>query len=435
MAGRDGHLPDVYALTGGPVWTGETVMPGGTVLVRDGCIAACGPEAATGLDVPIIDVGGRLIVPGFVCGHHHFYSALATGCATRPATCFTEVLEHMWWLLDASMTLNDVRLSARWSLTQCARNGVTTVLDHHASYGAIAGSLEALADEVDAAGLSAVLCFETSNRNGCAAAEQSIAENLDFTPRERVKKLFGLHASFTLDDALLARIAEVAPPELGFHVHCAEDLVDVERSGGSVIERFARFGILRPATLLIHGVHLTADDRRQVAESGATIVHCVESNLHNGVGIMDIVAALSDGVTLAAGTDGMHSSMPRSYAAAYLAVRNRHGSPAVGFAETQRMYDTTQAMAGRYFNDLTGRLEPGTRADIVVTGYRPHTPVTDENVWAHMLYGVPAAPVYATIAGGQAVYVDGRVPWLDENALAVECNAAATALWARMGGR
>ena len=57
MAGLDGLLPDVYALTGGPVWTGVTVMPGGTVLVRDGCIAACGPEAATGLDVPVIDVG------------------------------------------------------------------------------------------------------------------------------------------------------------------------------------------------------------------------------------------------------------------------------------------------------------------------------------------------------------------------------------------
>jgi cytosine/adenosine deaminase-related metal-dependent hydrolase len=433
MARLDVPFPNSYALSGGPVWTGQSLIPHGTVVVRNGRIVDCAPGNVAPADVPVHDVGGRLVAPGFVCGHHHFYSALATGVTVAPSACFAEVLAHMWWLLDDCLTLDDVRLSARWSLAQCARYGVTTVLDHHASYGAITGSLDAIADEIERAGLSGVVCFETSNRHGAAAAEQAIQENLAFAPRSRVKRLFGLHASFTLDDELLAEIQRVTPHDMGYHVHCAEDMVDVEHSGGSVVARFERFGILRPSTLLIHGVHLTPDELTRVADSGAALIHCVESNLHNGVGVCDVVAALARGVNVCAGTDGMHSSMPRSYAAAYLAARNLHRSPAVGFGETRAIYNNTQHLAGRYFDDTPGRLEVGARADIAVLDYIPRTPVMTENVWAHMLYGASPCPAYMTIAGGRVVYADGAVQWLDEQELAAECRTAAGALWERMG--
>jgi cytosine/adenosine deaminase-related metal-dependent hydrolase len=69
------------------------------------------------------------------------------------------------------------------TLAACIRAGCTTVFDHHASPACIAGSLDAIAAEVAGAGLSAVLCYEASDRNGHDEAMAGVEENADFCGR------------------------------------------------------------------------------------------------------------------------------------------------------------------------------------------------------------------------------------------------------------
>src|SRR5512135_1727878 len=95
-------------------------------------------------DAESIDCSGKVILPGFICAHHHFYSTMARGMAIpgEPASNFVEILERLWWKLDQALCEEDITLSAQIPLIECIRNGTTTVIDHHASPGQREGSLD-----------------------------------------------------------------------------------------------------------------------------------------------------------------------------------------------------------------------------------------------------------------------------------------------------
>ncbi|NUM67527.1 amidohydrolase family protein [candidate division KSB1 bacterium] len=102
------------------------------------------PEAAR------LDAGGRLLMPGLINAHMHFYSTFARGLALpQQPRDFAEVLRLLWWKLDASLDDAAVYYSALLAATTAVRHGVTAVIDHHASPNAIAGSLDRIAEALE----------------------------------------------------------------------------------------------------------------------------------------------------------------------------------------------------------------------------------------------------------------------------------------------
>ncbi len=86
---------------------------------------------------------------------------------------FYQVLDGMWWNIDRHLDLEGTRTSAYATILECIRNGVTSIIDHHASYGEIEGSLFAIRDAAKELGIRAGLCYEVSERDGekkCDAA-------------------------------------------------------------------------------------------------------------------------------------------------------------------------------------------------------------------------------------------------------------------------
>src|SRR5688572_14387361 len=156
-----------------------------------------------------MDAGGQYVMPGNICAHTHFYGAFARGLAIPGSAPrdFPEILRKLWWPLDKSLTLEDVRLSALVCLVDAIKHGTTTLIDHHASPNAIDGSLDAIANAVDQAGLRAVLCYEVTDRDGPEKAKAGIDENVRFlraaVSRPNIGATFGLHASLTLSDETL----------------------------------------------------------------------------------------------------------------------------------------------------------------------------------------------------------------------------------------
>ncbi|MCK9463961.1 MAG: amidohydrolase family protein, partial [Proteobacteria bacterium] len=210
-------------------------------------------------------VPNGLVLPGLVNSHHHAYSALARGMPLRgDLSDFPHVLENLWWRLDRALDLEAVRLCGLVTAIECVRRGCTAIVDHHASPSCVGGSLDALAGAFGALSMTAALCFETSDRNGPAVFEESVAENLDFAARhrahERLRGLFGLHASFTLSHASLALLAKAVPDDLPLHAHVAEDRCDLAhaRAEGFTgpLDRLAKLGVLRRGSLLAHCVPL-----------------------------------------------------------------------------------------------------------------------------------------------------------------------------------
>jgi len=205
------------------------VLDSGSVEVRaDGSIGRVRSGRAPGAE--IVDAGGRLLMPALINCHSHLYSTLARGMtlAGAPPADFPAILKRLWWRLDRALNLEDVYYSALIGLIDSAKNGVGTVIDHHSSPNACAGSLDVIERAYRKVGLRGATCYETSDRDGKAAAAAAIAENVRFLERRRredtVGAAFGLHAAFTLSDGTLRACVEANQPlAAAFHIHVSED--------------------------------------------------------------------------------------------------------------------------------------------------------------------------------------------------------------------
>lgn len=420
------------------------VIVDGAVVWKNDRIVEIGPAAELAERLPharTIDARGGLIIPGLVNLHHHFYSSLARGLDPgRPLDNFGEILDGLWWRLDRALDTDTIRLSAELALADSIRWGATTIFDHHASPSMIDGSLEVIADAVDRAGLSAVLCYEITDRNGHDDAEAGLEENIDFFRARRndsrVRGMLGFHASFTVDEKTLAEASGRRQDGMGCHIHIAEDALDLRMSkmayDAGPIQRLDRHGLIDDRTLAVHCIHLGSDDRRLLADRGAVIVHNPESNANNGVGRLDLEGAAADGCRVGLGTDGMSSSMLGSLRAAFLGLRGGRRDPRLGFDVVPDLLGVNAEVAGRFLDEsLLGRLQPGAPADLCVLDTAPPTPVTPENLFAHLVYGSAGTPVRHTIARGRVLMEDHRLKTLDPEIIALKASRATPALWGR----
>jgi putative selenium metabolism protein SsnA len=440
--------------SGGPILLGPGVVVTAFAepeIITDGAVAWAGDRivaVATAAelrtrhpDAPWIDARGGMVLPGLVNLHHHFYSSLARGLDPgRRLKDFGEILDGLWWRLDRALDRDAVRLSAALAVADSIRWGVTTVFDHHASPSCLDGSLALIADEVEAAGLSAVLCYEVSDRNGHDEALRGLDENIAFASEHldhgRVRGMLGLHASFTVSDATMRAAADRRVDGMGCHLHVAEDPLDLRVSkmvhGAGPVERLARHGLIDRRTLAVHGIHLSSADRRRLADADAVIVHNPESNANNGVGRLDLDAAAADGCRLGLGTDGMSSAMLPALRAAFLAARGGRRDPTAGFTVVPNLLATNVAVAAELLDEpMLGRLAPGAPADLCVLGAAPPTPVTADNLFAHLVYGAAAQPVRHTVARGRVLMNDYRLATIDPQALAGDAREVGPRLWRR----
>jgi putative selenium metabolism protein SsnA len=421
----------------------------GCIAVRHGLIAGVGPTAelrAAHPDTKFLDAHGCVIMPGLINTHTHLYSAFARGMALKgeaPGN-FAEILERLWWRLDKALTLDDVYWSAMAGMIACIHNGVTTIFDHHASPSAARGSLLRIADAARETGLRSCLCYEVSDRHGAEIARAAIEENRAFLQHckgagnDRLRGLFGLHASFTLKDETLVQCGQAAADfDAGFHVHTAEAASDVEscrhEHGMSIVQRWKHHGILSSKTLLAHCVHVSQLDIDELRATSANVIHNPQSNMGNAVGCAPILEMMRRGVRVGLGTDGYTADMFESMKAAHLLHKHHTGDPRVAWAEPpQMLFRENARIATECFGRPIGKLAPGVCADVILVKYDPPTPMNAANLNAHFQFGFSGGAVQTVVIGGKVVMDDRELLAIDENKVMVKSREAAAKLWGRL---
>ena len=135
----------------------------------------------------LIDAKGQIIMPSLINMHEHIYSAFARGLSINGynPNGFLDILDGMWWTIDRNLTLHDTYLSAMATYIDSIKNGVTTVFDHHASFGSIRGSLYEIERAAKETGVRSCLCYEISDRDGKDKARDSVMENAEFIRHAR----------------------------------------------------------------------------------------------------------------------------------------------------------------------------------------------------------------------------------------------------------
>jgi cytosine/adenosine deaminase-related metal-dependent hydrolase len=377
-------------------------------------------------DSAIIDCDGKYVTKAFANGHHHTYSALAKGmpAPNKNPENFAEILKYIWWKLDKCLDYEMIRISALITAMECAKNGVTFVIDHHSSPGAISGSLETIACAFDDVGISHLLCYEISDRDGAANAEQALEESSNYLQHRQ--GLVGLHASFTVGDGTFRKAVDLADThKTGIHIHVAEDKYDQEHCNQhfqkSVIERIKLMGgLTNPKTILVHCLHLNDTERRTIDASGAWVAQNTESNLNNKVGFFNSVG-LGDKIML--GTDGMHCDMLRAAKASYFTGLNFDKVDLPGiynrFRNVQR-YIIQNNFGGNGENNL------------VVLDYNPQTEFSTANFLSHFIYGIESKHIQHVISNGRLIVKDRKMTMLDEYAITKVSKDLSKNLWKKM---
>jgi cytosine/adenosine deaminase-related metal-dependent hydrolase len=305
---------------------------------------------------------------------------------------FKDILEQLWWKLDGKLDCDDVYSSGLVYGIDCIKNGVTSLIDHHASGLCIKGSLEKLQRSVcDDLGLRGIFCFETSDRFD---VDECIEENLEFS-RSRSQNcagLFGMHASMSLEDETLRKIGHVLG-DLPIHIHVAESIDDVEHCranyGDTIVKRLEKFGLLNKNSILSHCVHISPEEAELIADNGCMTAMNPTSNMNNAVGLADYEIFRRSGVNCMIGNDGLGANITREYLNIVFAMKNRLKSPTkFGFDDLLAMIENGYEYINKMLNIKIGRIEKGYKADMIAVPYIPPTPMDEGNAFGHVFFGI-----------------------------------------------
>ena len=333
--------------------------------------------------------------PGLVCAHHHLYSTLARGMPAAGAvpTSFREILEQIWWRLDAALDLEMIEWAAKLGALEALEVGTTAIIDHHESPNAIEGSLSVIARACEEVGVRVMTAYGVTDRHGTEGARRGLTENERFL-REGGRGMVGVHAAFTCSDkTLTAATALAAEFGVGVHIHVCEGPEDLEAP--------VRLGNLsQPGWLLAHAVHLATDHHL-----AGTIVHNPASNLNNSVGYAD-PRRFSNPVAL--GTDGIGANMLETFRLAYLLHRSAD------------LVATPETAWGWLTNGWD--LFPEAETDRVAWSYDPMEP------W-HLAYAAGVRPLQIEVAG-EVVWKDGESTRVDSTEVRAKAKEQAQKLHA-----
>ncbi len=371
----------------------------------------------------ILDVKGQFVTKSFAVGHHHAYSALSRGmpAPAKSPTNFYEVLQYIWWNLDKSLDKNMVEASALATAVASAKAGSTFVIDHHASPNYIEGSLEIMAKAFDKVGVSHLLCYEITDRDGLEKAQQGLDETEKYLQNNQA--LVGLHASFTVgDDTLKKSVDLMEKYDSGIHIHVAEDRYDQEHSKQHyhkrVVKRLNDFGVLdSDKTILGHCLHLDANEKELIRNSKAYIVQNTESNLNNNVGYFN---AEGLGNRLILGTDGMHSDMLRSAQAAFFVGQ---GFDTITYPSSYERFRNVH----RYLAKNTFKGDGAN--NLVVLDYDSPTAMNEANFLGHFIFGLRAAHVKHVISNGEFIVKNQMLQKVNEAEIQAFTKEQAKRLW------
>lgn len=437
----------------GKLFTRNDEMPfveNGAVAIEGTKIAAVGETEVIKKqygDAEFIDAKGGVIMPAFINTHEHIYSAMARGLSIKGYNPkgFLDILDGQWWTIDRHLTLEQTKYSAVETLISCIRNGVTTVFDHHASFGQIGGSLFTIADVAKELGVRACLCYEISDRDGMDKARESVMENAEFIryalkdDTDMIAGMMGMHAQFTISDATMELAAANKPDEVGYHIHVAEGIEDLhdclKKYGKRIVDRLMDFNILGEKTLLGHCIYINPHEMDLIKDTNTMVVHNPESNMGNACGCPPTMELVHRGILTGLGTDGYTHDMLESYKVANVLHKHHLCDANAAWGEVPKMlFENNAAIANRYFKTPLGVLKEGAAGDVIVVDYNPPTQLDASNINGHILFGMTGRDVVTTVANGRVLMKDREIKVIDVEEAMAKCREESAKLWHSING-
>ena len=421
-----------------PFFENGAVAMDGTTIKKVGTLEEIKKEFH---DAEYVDAKGGVIMPAFINTHEHIYSAMARGLSIKgyDPKGFLDILDGMWWTIDRHLTNEQTRQSARATYLDSIKNGVTTVFDHHASFGEIKDSLFAIEDAAKEMGVRTCLCYEISDRDGMDKARAAVMENASWIKHaladdtDMIAGMMGMHAQFTISDETMELAAANKPAEVGYHIHVAEGIEDLhdclKKYGKRIVDRLMDCNILGEKTLLAHCIYVNPHEMQLIKDTDTMVVHNPESNMGNACGCPPTMEIVHRGILTGLGTDGYTHDMTESFKVANVLHKHHLCDANAAWGEVpQMLFEGNAKIANRYFKKQLGVLKEGAAADVIVTDYIPLTPMDASNINGHILFGMTGRSVVTTVCNGKVLMKNRELVGLDEEKILYEVREEAKKL-------
>jgi cytosine/adenosine deaminase-related metal-dependent hydrolase len=434
------------------------IITGGAIAIKDNRIAAVGKTDALLRQYSgdqVIDVKGKLIIPGLIDTHVHLAQALIRGCADDMA--LIQWLCERVWVLQGNFTHDDGYVSARLCIAEMLKSGTTTFLESMLAhrYG-----FDGIARAVDESGIRACLAGivmdigtyatqSSSMHPGMVESrETSLFGVLDMHSKwhgaanDRVHVWFGPRTPGGVSSELYREMSDYAHQrDMGITMHLAEVEADKiflnEKYGLSPVYYAESVGLLGSKTVLVHMVWLTQADIDKLAETRTSVSHNPSSNSKLASGVCKVPQMLASGVNVALGCDGGPSNndydLVREMKLAAIIHKAVTNDPLIVPAETVLEMATINGARALGLEQEIGSLEAGKKADLVVINLnRLHT-TPSPNPISSLVYAATGAEVDTVLVDGRIVVEHGQLLTMDENEVIEQAHQHAGALYRRAG--
>jgi 5-methylthioadenosine/S-adenosylhomocysteine deaminase len=362
-----------------PGWV-VPVIPRGVVLenysvgITDGRISALLPtEEARSLPAKKVhDMPGAALMPGLINCHGHAGMTLLRGYADD-TPLMPWLQDHIWPAEGAHVSEAFVGDGTELAIAEMLRAGTTTFSDMYFFPNIVA----ALSQRLGMRCQITFPIFDFPTAWGLDADDyisKGLALRDDFKHSELINVVFGPHAPYTVSQENLAKIATLAaeldaPVHIHLHETTGEVLQAVEEHGERPLDSLHRLGLLGPRTQCVHMTDLGEQDIALLADTGANVVHCPQSNMKLASGICPVGALLAKGVNVALGTDSAASNndlnlFGEMQAAAMLAKVSSLDATTLRAEEALAMATINGARA-MGLEEQIGSVEVGKQADLI----------------------------------------------------------------------
>jgi len=374
------------------VFTANDLDAGGGIVVRGGRIVevvGSGKKPGAPADT-VLDASERVLLPGLINGHHHFYQTLTRAyppALNKPLFDWLEALYPVW----ANLTEEAVAVSTRLALAELMLSGCTTASDHHYLFSpALGRAIDVQAEVAGAMGMRVVLTrgsMSLSVEDGglppqtvtepeatiLAESDRLIRHYHDPSPHAMRQIALAPCSPFSVTRELMRDTATLARTHgVRLHTHLGEtedeNAFCLAKFGMRPLDYLEDVGWLSDDTWLAHGIHFTPAEIERLGAVGAGICHCPSSNMVLASGICPVHDLLRAGARVGLGVDGSASNdgsnLMQEVRQALLIGRLRYGAGAVTHQSVLRL--ATRGGAELFGRPELGELRPGAAADIAL---------------------------------------------------------------------
>jgi 5-methylthioadenosine/S-adenosylhomocysteine deaminase len=405
--------------------TDQSAFRDGAVAVKDGKITAVG-HAADICERYSSDrtVGGKgkVAFPGFVNTHTHAAMVYFRGLADDlPLKVWLE--EHIWPAESKWLSPQFVGDAVELACIEMLKGGITLYSDMYFYGDAVAHSTKEIG--MRAAVGAGIIDFPTKTG---ANAEEYLANADAFIRRWKGDELIipcvAPHSAYACGTETLKKAGEMSA-QLGtpLQIHLAETQWEVAEIKGRYhmrpVEYLDSLGLLNGSVLAAHCIWVEDNELEILAKHKVNVSHCMESNLKLASGFAPVAAMLAQGIKVTFGTDGAASNNDLNILSEISTTAKVHkalsNDPTVLNARSTMLMATRWGAEALGLGDITGSIEVGKAADIVIADMeKPHlVPMYD--VYSHIVYSMRPSDIDTVLVNGRVVVDSGRLTTADES--------------------